>query len=151
MKDTRVQVGQFELRHIAAARSLWEQSEGVGLSAADEAPNLAAFLSRNPGLSYVAERDGELLGTVLCGHDGRRGLIHHLVVSMRARRNGLGRELLQRGLMALSGAGIEKAHLLVFRNNAPGLAFWRAVGAEERYAIALFSILTGGLSDRADR
>jgi len=103
---------------------------------------LAAFLARNPGLSHVAHCDGGIVGTALCGHDGRRGLIHHLVVSPAERRSGIGRALLVRGLAGLERAGIQKAHLLVFRTNEPGLAFWRAIGAEERTAIALFSIGT---------
>jgi ribosomal protein S18 acetylase RimI-like enzyme len=133
---------EFEPRHIEDARALWRRSEGVGLSSADEPCALASFLSRNPGLSFVAERDGEVVGTVLCGHDGRRGLVHHLVVSVDRQRQGLGRQLLRRALSALRAAGIDKAHLLVFRSNANGLAFWRAVGAEERRSIALFSMAT---------
>lgn len=57
--------------------ALWRTSEGVGLSDADSEEGVARFLDRNPGLSFVA-RDGEhLVGAVLCGHDGRRGYIHH--------------------------------------------------------------------------
>lgn len=57
--------------------ALWRTSEGVGLSDADSDEGVARFLDRNPGLSFVA-RDGEhLVGAVLCGHDGRRGYIHH--------------------------------------------------------------------------
>jgi ribosomal protein S18 acetylase RimI-like enzyme len=137
-----ISITEFRRRHIAAARALWEGAEGVGLSGADEPDALKKFLRRNPGLSFVAEDSGQLIGTVLCGHDGRRGLIHHLVVAAGARRRGLGRLLLQRGLGALSAEGIEKAHLLVFRSNAPGLAFWRAVEAEERTSVALFSVAT---------
>lgn len=133
---------EFEARHIGPARALWLESDGVGLSSADEPSALLKFLSRNPGLSFVAQREGQILGTVLCGHDGRRGLVHHLVVSGSCRRQGLGRLLLQRGLSALRAAGIEKAHLLVFKSNESGLAFWRAVGAEERISIALFSVAT---------
>ncbi len=121
---------------------LWEQTEGVGLSSADEHPALAAFLARNPGLSFVALQEGRVVGTVLCGHDGRRGLIHHLVVSPSCRRLGVGRQLLDRGLSALFAADIQKAHLLVFKSNTEGLAFWRAVGAEERSSVALFSLAT---------
>jgi hypothetical protein len=45
-------------------------------------------------------------------------------------------------LEALGRAGFQKAHLLVFKSNASGLAFWRAVGAEERTSMALFSLAT---------
>jgi len=135
-------VAAFEPVHIEKARALWEASEGVGLSAADEPQALEAFLSRNPGLSLIALDAGKIVGTVLCGHDGRRGLIHHLVVAETQRRQGLGRLLLNQGLRALREAGIQKCHLLVFKSNAAGLAFWRSVGAEERLSMALFSMPT---------
>lgn len=131
---------EFEPRHIDPARALWLESEGVGLSSADEPSALAKFLSRNPGLSFVVQREGQVLGTVLCGHDGRRGLVHHLVVSSSYQQQGLGRRLLKQGLWALQAQGIEKVHLLVFKSNEAGLGFWRAVGAEERSSIALFSM-----------
>jgi len=127
---------------IPAARALWEASPGVGLSGSDATGPLTTFLSRNPSTSFVATVEGEIVGTILCGHDGRRGLIHHLVVAERYRRRGLGRGLLDRGLAALKGHGISKCHLLVFRSNQEGLAFWRKIGADERTELALFSVAT---------
>jgi N-acetylglutamate synthase len=133
-----------------AARALWEATPGVGLSAADERDPIERFLGRNPGLSFVAALEGRVIGTILCGHDGRRGLIHHLVVAPDSRRRGLGRTLLQRGLGALRDAGIDKCHLLVFGSNDAGLAFWRAIGADERRELALFSLPTTGELPHAD-
>lgn len=126
----------------AAAYALWQRTPGVGLSDADSPEAIAAFLARNPGLSFVACERGDLVGTILCGHDGRRGLIHHLVVSPAQRRQGLGRALLGRALAGLRTAGIGKCHLMVFRTNAEGAAFWRRVGATERVELALFSLAT---------
>jgi ribosomal protein S18 acetylase RimI-like enzyme len=58
------------------------------------------------------------------------------------RRRGIGRALPARALAALRREGIDKCHLLVFRSNAAGIAFWRRVGAEERTNLALFSVVT---------
>lgn len=131
----------FEPSDYAAARALWERSEGVGLSSADEPEAIRSYLARNPGMSFVAEEDG-LVGTILCGHDGRRGLIHHLVTAPGHRRRGVATALLRKALGALRREGIAKCHLLVIRENAAGLAFWRKVGAEERVSLALFSMAT---------
>jgi ribosomal protein S18 acetylase RimI-like enzyme len=116
----------------------------VGLSGADSFESVQRFLERNPGLSFVATMGAEVVGTILCGHDGRRGLIHHLAVAQRHRRRGLGRALLSRSLAALQSIQIDKCHLLVFRENAAGRAFWENVGAEERLTLATFSIATRG-------
>jgi ribosomal protein S18 acetylase RimI-like enzyme len=125
-----------------AAFALWKATPGVGLSAADEREPIFRFLERNPGMSFIAESGGRLVGTILCGHDGRRGLIHHLVVAEEHRRRGLAMQLLHAGLQALCSAGIDKCHVLVFRDNEPGAAFWRAARASLREELALFSIVT---------
>jgi ribosomal protein S18 acetylase RimI-like enzyme len=135
-------ISNFEPAHYAAARALWAATPGVGLSRADERVPIEQFLARNPGLSFVATDAGRLVGTVLCGHDGRRGLIHHLVAAGSHRRQGLGRALLRAGLRGLAAQGIDKCHLLVFRDNPEGLAFWRAVAATERTELALYSLDT---------
>lgn len=133
----------FETRDYDAAHSLWRATPGVGLSDDDAELPLLRFLARNEGLSHVAVDAGAIVGTILCGHDGRRGLIHHLVVAPSHRRLGIARRLLSAGLAGLRLHGIRKAHLLVFRSNAEGLAFWRAAEhAMERTEIALFSVGT---------
>jgi ribosomal protein S18 acetylase RimI-like enzyme len=137
-----IHVRVFEPLDIAGARSLWQRTDGVGLSEADEPGALATFLARNPGTNFVALDGDAIVGTILCGHDGRRGLIHHLAVAPACRRQGIARELLRMGLTALADAGIQKCHLLVFKTNESGKAFWRLVGAEERVTLALFSIAT---------
>ena len=133
-------IRQYEAADYPAARSLWQETPGVGLSEADEQRPIEQYLSRNPGSSFVAYEGEALVGTILCGHDGRRGLIHHLVTAKEFRRRGLGRQLLRAGLQALGAQGINKCHLLVFQSNAEGLAFWRAVAATERKELALFSL-----------
>ncbi|MBK1714743.1 GNAT family N-acetyltransferase [Rubrivivax gelatinosus] len=132
----------FDARHLDAALALWRDTPGVGLSDADRPEALAAFVRRNPGLSFVAFDGPALVGTILCGHDGRRGLIHHLTVAATARRRGLGRALLHAGLQALATEGIGKCHLLVFADNAEGQAFWRRMQAVERQELKLLSIAT---------
>ena len=132
----------FEAGDHGAALALWQRTPGVGLSAADAAAPVAAYLARNPGTSFVAELDGRLVGTVLCGHDGRRGLIHHLVTDPACRRQGVARALVRTALDALRAAGIDKCHLMVFDDNADGRRFWQAVGALERTELGLFSLDT---------
>ena len=132
----------FEHDDYEAARSLWEATDGVGLSSADERGAIERFLDRNPGLSRVALEGYRLVGAVLVGHDGRRGLIHHLAVSPSCRRRGVGRTLVREGLQGLAREGIEKCHLLVYLDNPEGRAFWEAIGAEHRDALTIYSLLT---------
>jgi ribosomal protein S18 acetylase RimI-like enzyme len=83
----------FCIEDYDAVVTLWRRSEGVGLNESDTREAIAAFLRRNPRLSFVAQKRGRIIGIVLCGHDGRRGYLHHLAVSKHHRQRGIGRQL----------------------------------------------------------
>jgi ribosomal protein S18 acetylase RimI-like enzyme len=129
---------------IPAALVLWQGMPGIGLREADSPPALARYLRRNPGTSFVAVADGgELVGVSLAGHDGRRGLLHHVAVAVSHRKNGIGRRLVDACLAALKAEGIEKVNLWVKADNAAGLAFWNRVGGRERTDIVTVSVILG--------
>lgn len=135
----------FEIREMTiddyeAAFNLWKVTEGMGLSRADERDAIEFYLCRNPGTSFIAVIGTELVGTVLAGHDGRRGFLHHLAVSAAHRRMGIGRALAQRCLQALKAQGIEKSHLFVYESNHTGRDFWKKIGWYERPELVLMSI-----------
>lgn len=110
---------------------LWRHSEGIGLSGADSRENIEKYLERNPGLSAVVRYRGDLIGAILCGHDGRRGYIHHLAVAKAFRRKGIARKLVDRSLERLRELGIQKVHCFVFEENEDS-AFWKATGWLDR-------------------
>jgi ribosomal protein S18 acetylase RimI-like enzyme len=141
-RQTNVDIRVFRFEDHPQALALWESTDGVGLSSADSRENVGRFLRRNPDLSFVATDGNAIVATILCGHDGRRGLIHHLAVASTHRRRGLGRALVARALAALRHESIEKCHLLVFDHNSEGRAFWRGIGAEERTSLGIFSLST---------
>ncbi|WP_196159301.1 GNAT family N-acetyltransferase [Reinekea sp. G2M2-21] len=120
----RIQVSLFDPGHIEQAQQLWQASPGVGLSDSDHEENLARFLQRNPSTSFVALQQDSVVGTVLCGHDGRRGYVHHLAVAQTLRRQGIGTTLLDCALHALYLDGIHKCHCFVFRDNPARDLFW---------------------------
>ncbi len=103
----------------------WTGIEGVGLNESDTKQRLAAYVDRNPGLSLVARSDGQLIGAVLCGHDGRRGYLHHLAVAPSHRRHGLGAALVDQCLSKLGSIGIQKCNIFVYADNDDGSEFWR--------------------------
>lgn len=112
--------------------AFWREMDGVGLNESDERGPMAAFLARNPGLSLVLRHEGAVIGAVLCGHDGRRGYLHHLAVSPQARGQGLGRLLVERCLANLAELGITKCNVFLFADNREGERFWVAMGFAAR-------------------
>ncbi|WP_197909620.1 GNAT family N-acetyltransferase [Gemmata massiliana] len=129
---------------IPAALALWQGLPGIGLRDADSPAALAKYLRRNPGCSFVAlDEIGVLIGVSLAGHDGRRGYLHHVAVSERHRKQGLGRELVDRCAAALKAEGIEKINFWVKADNATGLAFWNRIGGRERTDLVIVSLILG--------
>jgi putative acetyltransferase len=118
---------------------LWRSVEGIGLSDADSKEGIKRFLERNPGLSFVATDGAQIVGAALCGHDGRRGYIHHLAVINTYRRQGIGKSLVGRCMYALMRIGIAKCHLFVFDENQEAIRFWNRVGWTERVELMLMS------------
>jgi len=126
------------------AMLLWRKSEGIGLhhDDCDSKQGIGDYLMRNPGLSFVARQGGQIVGAVLCGHDGRRGYLQHLAVAPPYRGQGIGRTLVSRVLTALSAMGIRKYHIFVFKDNRAGRLFWEQIGWAERVDLVTMSSMT---------
>jgi putative acetyltransferase len=69
-----------------------------------------------------------LVGAILCGHDGRRGAIHHLAVAPAYRRRGVGSDLLEYCLRRLREAEIPRCNLFLYDDNEVGRRFWERHG-----------------------
>ncbi len=128
----------MEKGDLAEVIQFWQAMEGIGLSESDSYSALSFYLGRNPGLSWVTRnRDRQLIGAVLCGHDGRRGYLHHLAVSRDYRRRGIGRALVERCLSSLRELKILKCNVSLFSHNPEGQEFWKAMGWKERKDLIL--------------
>ena len=94
----------------------------------DSREGIDRYLQRNPNTCFAAERDGRIIGVILTGHDGRRGLIHHLCVHPDFRREGIAAQLVSQAEEALKKEGIQKVFGLVFTSNETGNLFWESQG-----------------------
>ena len=110
------------------AYDLWIKC-GNGLNDKDDSKEgIEKYLKRNPTTSFVAVEDEKVVGVILCGHDGRRGIIQHACVSPDFRRLGIGSKLVSLAMEALKAEGINKVLLVAFKKNAAGNAFWEEEG-----------------------
>jgi len=113
--------------------ALWLNTPNMGLNNLDDSKEgIAKYLARNPSTCLVAEKDGQIIGVILCGHDGRRGYIHHTAVDGNEQRQGVGAALVNAAMAALEREGIHKAALVVFGKNGKGNAFWDKQGFTAR-------------------
>lgn len=112
---------------------LWKKIKGFGIRSIDDSrEGVERFLKRNPTTSVVAEKDGKIVGSILCGHDGRRGCLYHVCVDEGYRRHGIGKAMVVRAMEALKAEDINKVCLIAFTKNDIGNAFWNTIGWTER-------------------
>ena len=113
--------------------ALWKKIKGFGIRSIDDSKEgVARFLKRNPTTSVVAEKDGRIVGSILCGHDGRRGCLYHVCVDEDYRRHGIGKRMVVFAMKALKEEKINKVSLIAFTENDIGNAFWNKIGWTER-------------------
>jgi N-acetylglutamate synthase len=119
--------------------NLWGQTTGIGLSDADSRENIEKYLKRNEGLSFVCTTENQIIGTILCGHDGRRGYIYHLAVKHDSRTQGVGNKLVLTSLEQLRQRGIPKCHLFLFDDNEIAIGFYEKTGWNRRHNLLIYS------------
>ncbi len=113
---------------------LWMTIHGFGIRSIDDSKEgVERFLKRNPTTSVVAiSEQGEVVGGILCGHDGRRGCLYHVCVREDFRRHGIGKEMVVFCMNALKAEQINKVSLIAFTQNDIGNAFWNCIGWTKR-------------------
>lgn len=84
----------YESRHFDAVGSLWRATfpEDLPWNRADV--SIPEKMRIQPGLFFVEEEDGGVIGTVMAGYDGHRGWLYAVAVKPGNRRTGIGSALL---------------------------------------------------------
>jgi ribosomal protein S18 acetylase RimI-like enzyme len=108
---------------------LWQAIEkGVRVGRSDTLPEIRKKLARDPDLFLLAESGGEIVGSVIGGFDGRRGLIYHLAVAASFRGQGIGSCLMAEVESRLRAKGCLKCYLLVTDDNPEAETYYRHHG-----------------------
>jgi len=107
------------------AARLWQNMDkGVHFSRSDVPAEIEKKVARDPDLFLVAELDGELIGTVVGGFDGRRGMVYHLAVAASHRRRGIAEALMCELEKRLIAKGCIRSYLLVHAQNEAARALY---------------------------
>lgn len=113
--------------------ALWMTIKGFAMRSIDDSKEgVERFLRRNPTTSVVAVEDGKVVGSILCGHDGRRGCMYHVCVHQDFRMRGIGKAMVVYAMNALKEEQISKVSLIAFTVNDIGNAFWNQIGWTRR-------------------
>jgi ribosomal protein S18 acetylase RimI-like enzyme len=126
-------IREFDLsRDYDAVIALWRAAgPGISVGPSDTREELAKKLARDPDLFLVGEHAGRIVGSVIGGFDGRRGLVYHLAVAADWRGQDLGTALMAALEARLKAKGCRKAYLLVRPDNLGVLDFYRKLGWTE--------------------
>lgn len=142
--DTMFNIRSMTIDDYEEVINLMKRTPGVTFRDADSRENVGSYLVRNPGLSFVAVSEGNIVGCIMSGHDGRRGYLQHLVVHLEHRRKGIANALTESCLSALEKLGIKKSHIDVLNGNETGIAYWESQGWKLRTDIKRYSFVRSG-------
>ena len=126
-------VRTMTIEDYQGVHDLWMTIKGFVIRSIDDSrTGVERFLKRNPTTSVVAEENGEIVGSILCGHDGRRGCLYHVCVREDCRMRGIGKSMVVRCMEELEKEKISKVSLIAFTENDIGNAFWKEIGWTKR-------------------
>lgn len=128
----------YTIRTMQAAdyeevHQLWTSIRGFAIRSIDDSKeSIVRFIDRNPNTSIVAVDGGRIIGTILCGHDGRHACFYHVCVNEHYRKHGIGKAMAKEAIRALQKEGISKVFLVAFKDNEIGNEFWQEMGWVKR-------------------
>ena len=118
---------------------LWVGIEtGIHVGRSDTLAEIEKKIVRDPDLFLVAESNSAIIGSVIGGFDGRRGLIYHLAVAESFRGLGIGSRLMDEVEARLRAKGCLKCYLLVTTDNPEAEGYYQHRGWQPMDTIHLF-------------
>jgi ribosomal protein S18 acetylase RimI-like enzyme len=128
-----VHIRQFSYpQDYAEVYALWESAgSGIRAGRSDTPEEITKKLQRDPDLFLVAYVPNKIVGTVMGGFDGRRGMIYHLAVLEDYRGQGIGAELMDRLEEGLRKKGCRRCYLLVTQENHDAIRFYEDRGWQQ--------------------
>jgi len=137
---TEIKIREFnypaDYQHVY---DLWSSIEkGVHVGRSDSPVEIEKKIARDPDLFLVAESQNRIVGSVIGGFDGRRGMVYHLAVSTKLRGQGIGSRLMDEIEARLRAKGCLKCYLLVASDNHDVEGFYESRGCQHMDSIHLF-------------
>jgi ribosomal protein S18 acetylase RimI-like enzyme len=138
--SSSIQIREFQFpADYEQVYKLWESIEkGVHTGRSDTPDEIKKKITRDPDLFLVAESDSRIIGSVIGGFDGRRGLIYHLAVAASFRGKGIGSCLMDEVESRLRAKGCLKCYLLVTDDNLEVADYYQRRGWKPMDTVHLY-------------
>jgi ribosomal protein S18 acetylase RimI-like enzyme len=138
--EQNVQVRRFREEDYDEIITLWTESElPYKPEGRDSRAKIAKEIKKETAIFLVAEKDGQIIATVLGTHDGRKGWINRLAVIPRYRHQGIARLLLKAAEEEIHKLGIEIIACLIEDYNDISMEFFSRAGYIKHTDIFYFS------------
>jgi ribosomal protein S18 acetylase RimI-like enzyme len=126
----------------AAVIALW-QACGLTRPWNPPAADIAFARSSGHGELFLAEDAGEIVGSVMVGHDGHRGWVYYLAAAASRRQEGLGRRLMAAAEEWLTARGVRKCELMIRSSNEAAAGFYARLGYDREPVLVMSRWLDG--------
>jgi ribosomal protein S18 acetylase RimI-like enzyme len=129
---TAVLLRDFTMQDYDSVLALWQAAgAGIQIRRSDSREEIEKKVRRDPDLFIVAEDEDRIIGAVMGGFDGRRGLVYHLATDPDRRRQGVAAALMAELEYRLRQKGCIKVYLLVTNDNAEAQEYYLSRGWED--------------------
>jgi ribosomal protein S18 acetylase RimI-like enzyme len=85
----------------------------------------------------VHEIGGQIVASVMVGHDGHRGALYYLAVAPDHQKRGLGRAAVLAAENYLKKLGVWKINLMIRDENESAIGFYKAIGFETNAVMSM--------------
>ncbi|MEH6662818.1 MAG: GNAT family acetyltransferase [Parasphingorhabdus sp.] len=112
----------------------------------DPAADYRLALANETSAILLAHIEGQLVASVMTGFDGHRGWVYYLAVAPDARKQGLGRKMMEAAEAWLRERDAPKIQLMVRDDNEAAIEFYKALGYELQPVVTIGKRLDPGNS-----
>jgi len=140
MRNEDVVIRKFQIEDYEAVISLWKIGEiPYKPRGRDTRDKILEEITKETAIFLVAEIDGQVVGSVLGTHDGRKGWINRLATAPEFRQRGIARLLLKEAEDKIHELGIEIIACLIEDYNRGSMDFFQHAGYTKHTDIIYFT------------
>jgi len=121
----------------AAVIALWRACDLVSGANDPNAEFKLALGKESSDVLVAVDEKGQVVGSVMVGHDGHRGWLYYVASAPSVRAQGIGRHVVKVAEEWLKERGIFKAQLLVTETNQAVVPFYEQLGFERSPRIVM--------------
>lgn len=137
-----MQLKIMEISDYEGVLALWKSIEGFYIREIDDSLlGMQKFLERNPSTNVVALLNGDIVGSILCGYDGRCAYMYHVCVRRDFRHQGIGSAMVDFCISQLKEIGATHINLVAFKSNEMGNLFWNKLGWDFKGTLNLYEYI----------